>query len=51
MRARMGGRFTLDQDENTIYSAELTGTRDYGLDQADVLERFCQSKTDWSSGT
>lgn len=47
-RSRMGDRFTLTADENTIYSAELkTNAWDCGLDAAGVQELFKQSTTDW----
>ena len=47
-RSRMGDRFTLTADENTIYSAELkTDAWDCGLDAAGVQELFKQSTTDW----
>lgn len=50
MRSRLGERFTLMDDDTTIYCAEFTpGGWDSGLDKAGVTNQFKVSQTDWTS--
>lgn len=50
MRSKLGARFTLASDDNTIYAAEFTkGGWECGLDEAGVRAQFNKTKTDWST--